>query len=229
MLIPSIDLMNGRIVQLEQGSRLALESRDIDGWIARFADFPLVQLIDLDAAMGRGSNAELVRDICGRLRCQVGGGVRSPGIAHSLIDAGAIRVIVGSALFAGGHVDVGRAREFSEALGRDALIAAVDTRDGVVVTRGWTHSERISPLDAIAALEPHVGGFLYTDVEREGLLAGFNVDSAAMLKLATARRLIVAGGIRDRAEVDVLDAQGIDAVVGMAIYRGLIETERSPG
>ena len=127
------------------------------------------------------------------------------------------------ALFADGRVDLDRARAFHDALGADALIAAVDTRDGRVVTRGWTQSEAISPLDAMAALEPYVGGFLYTDVEREGLLGGFNVDSAAVLKLATARHLIVAGGIRDRAEEDALDALGIDAVVGMAIYRGLID------
>jgi len=223
MLIPSIDLMGGRVVQLEQGSRLALESRDIDGWIARFADFPVVQLIDLDAAMGRGDNAALARNICTRLPCQVGGGVRSPDIARALVDAGAQRVIVGSALFSEGRVDVDRAHAFRDAVGLDALIAAVDTRDGRVVTRGWTHSETISPLDAIHAIEPYVGSFLYTDVEREGLLGGFNLDAAAVLKLATSRRLIVAGGIRDRAEVDALDALGIDAVVGMAIYRGLID------
>jgi phosphoribosylformimino-5-aminoimidazole carboxamide ribotide isomerase len=223
MLIPSIDLMDGRVVQLEQGSRLALESRDIDGWIARFAHFPVVQLIDLDAAMDRGSNAALVHEICGRLTCQVGGGVRSTETARALIDAGATRVIVGSALVADGRVNVDRARAFHEAVGADRLIAAVDTRDGRVVTRGWTQTEPISPLDAIAALEPHVGGFLYTDVEREGLLGGFNVDVAAMLRLATTRHLIVAGGIRHRTEINALDALGIDAVVGMAIYRGLID------
>jgi phosphoribosylformimino-5-aminoimidazole carboxamide ribotide isomerase len=223
MLIPSIDLMGGRVVQLEQGARLALESDDLDGWIARFAGFPIVQLIDLDAAMGRGDNAALVRRVAAALPCQVGGGVRTVDRALELLDAGARRVIVGSALFDRDGVNVQRARQFSDAIGADALIGAVDARRGRVVTHGWTQEETVSPLDAIRVLATFVGGFLYTDVEREGLLQGFDVDGAAALRGATARRLIVAGGIRSIEEVDELDRLGIDAVVGMAIYRGLID------
>jgi phosphoribosylformimino-5-aminoimidazole carboxamide ribotide isomerase len=223
VLIPSIDLMGGQVVQLEQGRRLALASDDLDGWIARFAQFPIVQLIDLDAAMGTGDNARLLRHVAAALPCQVGGGIRSIARARDLLDAGARRVIVGSALFGEPGVNVDLAAEFSAAIGPDALIAAVDTSGGRVVTHGWTKSSSVSPIDAMLALEDHVGGFLYTDVEREGLLQGFDIAGAAVLKRATSRRLIVAGGIRSQQEVDDLDRLGIDAVVGMAIYRGLIK------
>lgn len=209
-------------MQLEQGARLALESDDLDGWIARFAGFPIVQVIDLDAAMGRGDNAALVARVSAALPCQVGGGVRSVARARALLDAGARRVIVGSALYGPAGVDVDVARAFSQGIGTDALIGAVDARAGRVVTHGWTAAAAVGPLDAIAALGPFVGGFLYTDVEREGLLQGLDIDGALRLKRATTRPFIAAGGIRSRLEIDTLDRLGIDAVVGMGIYRGVI-------
>jgi len=215
--------MGGQVVQLEQGKRLVLASDDLDGWIARFARYPIVQLIDLDAAMRRGDNADMIRRVCARLPCQVGGGIRSLERARQLVDAGARRVILGSSLFADDGIQVEFARTFSDGLGRDAVIAAIDSRDGLVVTHGWTRASAISPADAIRALEQVVGGFLYTDVSREGLLQGFDIEGASRLKALTSQRLIVAGGIRNQDEVDELDRLGIDAVVGMAIYRGLIK------
>src|SRR5262245_45029788 len=170
MLIPSIDLMGGQVVQLEQGQRLVLASDDLTGWIARFAHFPIVQLIDLDAAMGRGDNAGLVRRACEALPCQVGGGVRSVERARELLQAGARRIIVGSALFNSGGINLAFAGALTDSCGMDAVIAAVDTRGGRVVTHGWTQSSPFAPVDAMRTLEPYVGGFLYTDVEREGLL-----------------------------------------------------------
>jgi len=223
MLIPSIDILGGRVVQLEQGERLALASDDLDGWIARFTGFPVVQLIDLDAAMSRGDNATLVRRVTSTLPCQVGGGIRTVDRAADLLDTGARFVILGSALFGPEGVNVELAAQFAAACGRDALIAAIDTRGGRVVTHGWTRASSVSPIDALLMLEPYVGAFLYTDVEREGLLQGFDVAAAAALQRSTSRRLIVAGGIRSQQEVDELDRLGIDAVVGMAIYRGLID------
>lgn len=223
MLIPSIDLMGGRVVQLEQGERLALSSDDIDGWADRFAAFPLVQVIDLDAAMARGTNDAIVRRLCRRLACQVGGGIRTPDRAAALLDAGARRVIVGSSLFTADGVDVAAAARFAAAVPFDRLVAAVDSRGGRVVIHGWKTPVRVSAVDAVRALEPYAGAFLYTHVETEGMLAGIDMGAVRRVATATSRRVIAAGGIRSQAEIDALDRDGIDAVVGMAIYRGLIQ------
>jgi phosphoribosylformimino-5-aminoimidazole carboxamide ribotide isomerase len=228
VLIPSIDLMNGLIVQLRHGERLMLQSDDLDGWLARFAAFPIVQVIDLDAAMGRGDNAAIVRRICAARRCQVGGGIRTPGRAGDWLAAGAARVIVGSALFDAGGVHLARAAEFRAALGADALVAAIDGRAGHVVVHGWKTTLPVTPAEAARALDPYVGALLYTHVDTEGALTGLDLAPVRALQAATTRPLIVAGGIRSRDEVDALDALGIDAVVGMAIYTGLLSLD-SPG
>jgi phosphoribosylformimino-5-aminoimidazole carboxamide ribotide isomerase len=222
VLIPSIDLQGGRVVQLEQGERLAYATNDLDGWLARFSRVPIVQVIDLDAAMDRGDNHELVRRLCRDRACQVGGGIRSIDQARDLLACGARRVILGSALYAGDDADVRRAAEFAEALGPDAIVGAVDSRAGRVVTHGWQRSLALTPVDAVRRLEPFVGAFLYTHVDGEGLLGGLDLQSVTRIQCATSRVLMAAGGIRDHREVDSLDALGIDAVVGMAIYRGLM-------
>jgi phosphoribosylformimino-5-aminoimidazole carboxamide ribotide isomerase len=215
--------MGGRVVQLQQGERLAIESDDVDGWIAKFSDFKIVQLIDLDAAMGRSANDRLVRHVASRLPCQVGGGVRSIDRAQELLEAGARRVILGSSLFNERGVNKARAEVFAEVLDPDVLVGAVDGRGGKVVVNGWKTPLPISPADAARALDPYVGSLLYTHVDTEGMLTGLNLDAVKAVQAATRRRLIAAGGIRSRAEIDTLDALGIDAVVGMAIYTGAIE------
>jgi phosphoribosylformimino-5-aminoimidazole carboxamide ribotide isomerase len=215
--------MGGRVVQLQQGERLALESDDVDGWIEKFSDFGIVQLIDLDAAMGRPANDGLVRYIAGKLPCQVGGGVRSIERAQELLEGGARRVILGSSLFNDRGVNRARAEAFAEVLNPDRLIGAIDSRGGKVVIHGWKTPLSISPEDAARALEPYVGGLLYTHVDTEGMLTGLNLDAVRSVQAATKRRLIAAGGIRSREEVDQLDKLGIDAVVGMAIYTGKME------
>jgi phosphoribosylformimino-5-aminoimidazole carboxamide ribotide isomerase len=227
VLIPSIDLMGGRVVQLQQGQRLALASDDLDGWVEKFSDFPIVQLIDLDAAMGRPANDELVRRVAGRLPCQIGGGVRSIDRAEELFAAGARRVILGSSLFNDRGVNRGRAEAFAQAIDPDRLIGAIDSRGGKVVIHGWKTALAVTPEDAARALEPYVGTFLYTHVDTEGLLTGLNLAAVRSVQAATRRRLIAAGGIRSREEVDALDALGIDAVVGMAIYTGAMEIRPS--
>ena len=227
MLIPSIDLQSGRIVQLVQGDRLALASDDVDGWIERFAPFPLVQLIDLDAARGTGSNGELVRGICRRVPCQVGGGIRSTAAALALLDAGARRVIVGSALFTREGVDIAAARTFSQAVGVERLVAAVDSRGGRVAIHGWKTTLDVSIVDAMASLEPFAGAFLATLIDGEGLMGGLDLEAATALRRATRRPLILAGGIRSHDEVRALDARGMDAVVGMAIYTGVMTLDRT--
>ena len=228
MLIPSIDLQNGRIVQLIQGEKLAIETTDTEAWIARFARFPKVQLIDLDAAMGKGSNLALVKTICGRLPCRVGGGIRSVERAREVLDAGAHAVIVSSALFTDGRVDTAFARSLAEAVGADRIIAAVDSRGGQVVIHGWKTALPISAVEAVREIEPFCGEFLYTHVDTEGLMGGTNIDAILAVRRATTRRVTAAGGITTREEIDRLDAEGVDAVVGMAIYTGLLTLDQSP-
>ena len=220
MLIPSIDLQGGRIVQLDQGERLAVETDDIDLWIQRFSGHAKVQLIDLDAAKGDGANDSLVRRICAELPCRVGGGIRSVDRAREVLAHGATQVIVSSALFSPDGIDLDRARELSTAVGAAKLIAAVDSRGGRVVIHGWRTQLTITPVEAVRQLEPFVGEFLYTHVDREGLMKGTDMDAIAAVRAATSRRLTAAGGITTLEEVAQLDAIGVDAVVGMAIYTG---------
>jgi phosphoribosylformimino-5-aminoimidazole carboxamide ribotide isomerase len=220
MLIPSIDLAAGQVVQLEQGERLRWSSGDIDAWVERFRGFPIVQVIDLDAARGTGQNTAVIARIAAELPCQAGGGIRTIAAAESLIEAGARRVILGSCLFDDGDVQTARAAAFAAALGPARLVAAIDSRGGRVVIDGWKTTTDIRPADAIEALAPSVGTFLYTHVDTEGLLTGFDVALVEPLLKRSTRKLIVAGGIRGADEVDALDALGIDAVVGMAIYTG---------
>lgn len=230
MLIPSIDLKGGRIVQLVQGEKLALESNDVDGWIGRFKAFPAVQLIDLDAAMAVGNNDTLVRYIAARLPCRVGGGVRSAARALELIDAGATHVIVGSSLFRGARasdpqdqpVNLAFAQELARAVGRERIVGAVDSKGGQVVIHGWKTALDITAVAAVKALEPYCSEFLYTHVDREGLMQGTDIPAILAVAQATSRQIIAAGGITTREEIDLLDAHGIHAVVGMAIYTGLL-------
>jgi phosphoribosylformimino-5-aminoimidazole carboxamide ribotide isomerase len=222
MLIPSIDLQAGAVVQLVQGERLAVRDDDVFAWVRRFEHFPKVQVIDLDAAMGRGDNVTLVQEIAGRLACRVGGGIRTVERARQVLEAGARQVIAGSALFRDGRPDLVFARALADAVGAERVICAVDSRAGQVVVHGWKTALPITPVEAVKALEPFCGEFLYTNVDREGLMKGADLESIVAVKEATTRRLTAAGGITTRAEIDQLDALGIDAVVGMALYTGVL-------
>jgi phosphoribosylformimino-5-aminoimidazole carboxamide ribotide isomerase len=225
MLIPSIDLKGGKVVRLVQGDKVAIETSDIFRWVRRFQTFPMVQLIDLDAAMGTGNNDDLVRRVSGKLACRVGGGIRSVERARQLIDAGARKVILSSALFKEGRPDLAFAAKVCDALGRDCVIAAVDTRGGRLVIHGWRTTLALTPVEAIKALEPYCSEFLYTDVDHEGLMQGMDIAAVESIRAATGRKLSASGGISTRAEVDNLHAQGIDAVVGMAIYSGAMQLD----
>ena len=226
MLIPSIDLQNGHVVQLIQGEKLAIEVADPDPWIQKFSRFPRVQLIDLDAARGRGDNIALAESICGRLPCRVGGGIRSVDRARRVIEAGAHAVIVSSSLFRNGAVDVDFASSLAGAIGADRVIAAVDSRGGKVAIHGWKTMLPISAVEAVRALEPFCSEFLYTHVDTEGLMQGTDMQAILAVRHATGRRVVAAGGITTWDEIDRLDAQGVDAVVGMAIYTGQLDLER---
>ena len=222
MLIPSIDLMEGKVVQLVQGSRKALEFDNLQEWIDRFSKYPLVQVIDLDAAMGRGNNAQLVREIARQLPCQVGGGIRSVDSVRATLDLGVERVILGSSLISDSRINVSFAHALSTQVGAARLVFAVDSRAGYVSIKGWKESTQIKAADMIRVLEPFCSAFLYTNIDTEGLLQGIPMEVVRGLRTATSRRLIAAGGIRSQEEVDALDAMGVDAVVGMAIYQNLI-------
>jgi phosphoribosylformimino-5-aminoimidazole carboxamide ribotide isomerase len=236
--------MGRRIVQLVQGEKLKLAFDDFDYWIERFEKYPLVQLIDLDAAMRQGDNRALIEMICKRLPCQVGGGLKTAADGRALLEVGAKRVIYGSSLF-GSHPSLAtpdasmdgapeRSRrhkiinlEFAESLkrelGEETLCFSVDTKGGKVAVKGWKDSVDLTPEEAVTWLEDCCAAFLYTHVDTEGTMSGFPMDVAAILRACTAKQLIVAGGIRERAEVDALDAMGVDAVAGMAVYSGAME------
>lgn len=225
MFIPAIDLKNGQVVQLVQGKRLALASDDVFAWVERFAKYPKVQVIDLDGALESGANEALVRRICAHLPCRVGGGIRTIDSAERVLDAGATHVIVSSALFANGHVDLGFAAELAARVGREHVIAAVDSAGGAVVIRGWTERTSMTAVEAVKALEPHCGEFLYTHVDTEGLMRGIDMPAVRAVRAATERPLTAAGGITTREEILTLDAMGVDAVVGMAVYTGTLSLD----
>ncbi|MGB8888978.1 MAG: 1-(5-phosphoribosyl)-5-[(5-phosphoribosylamino)methylideneamino] imidazole-4-carboxamide isomerase [Candidatus Korobacteraceae bacterium] len=234
MLIPSIDLMGGKIVQLVQGQKKALEFENFSEWVERFSAYPLVQLVDLDAAKGEGSNRKLVAEFCGKLPCQVGGGIRSAADIQAMLDCGAKNVIIGSSLIKipkpatnaadqpEDAVDVAFAESLCDQFGSDRLVFAVDSRGGRVAIHGWKTVTRIEPAAMMQQLEPFCSAFLYTHIDTEGLLKGIPMDVIRDLRQKTSHRLIAAGGIHRAEEIEELDTMGVDAVVGMAIYSGLL-------
>jgi phosphoribosylformimino-5-aminoimidazole carboxamide ribotide isomerase len=225
MLIPSIDLKDGAVVQLVQGERLAIKDPHVFRWVRRFERFPKVQVIDLDAAMGLGNNLDLVRQIAGALSCRVGGGIRTVERAREVLAAGAQQIIAGSALFKNGTPDLAFAKTLADAVGRERVIAAVDSRGGHVVIHGWKTTLPLEAAEAVRALEPYCDEFLYTHVDTEGLMGGTSLAAVLAVKNATTRRVTAAGGITTQEEIDALHDLGIDAVVGMAIYTGTLNLD----
>jgi phosphoribosylformimino-5-aminoimidazole carboxamide ribotide isomerase len=225
MLIPSIDLKDGAVVQLVQGERLAIKDPHVFRWVRRFERFPKVQVIDLDAAMGNGNNLDLVRQIAGALSCRVGGGIRSVDRAREVLAAGAQQIIAGSALFKDGAPDLAFAKTLADAVGCERVIAAVDSRGGHVVIHGWKTTLPLTAAEAVRALEPYCDEFLYTHVDTEGLMGGTSLAAVLAVKNATTRRVTAAGGITTQQEIDALHDLGIDAVVGMAIYTGTLNLD----
>lgn len=225
MLIPSIDLKGGQVVQLIQGERPAIATDDLDLWISRFKGFPRVQLIDLDAAMRTGTNDKLLRRVASVLPCRVGGGIRTIDRACEVLEYGAEAVIIGSSLFLEGRPNIDFANTLASTIGKRRIIAAVDSKGGRVVIKGWTEATSLTAVDAVQALEPFCEEFLYTHVDKEGLMEGTDLDAIMAVKQATSRRVTAAGGITTQTEIDRLNEEGIDAVVGMAIYTGRLDIE----
>ncbi|HET9696937.1 MAG TPA: 1-(5-phosphoribosyl)-5-[(5-phosphoribosylamino)methylideneamino] imidazole-4-carboxamide isomerase [Terriglobales bacterium] len=224
MLIPSIDLMGGKIVQLVQGEKKALDFDDFEYWIERFSRYPLVQLIDLDAAIGSGNNRHLLERFISKLPCQVGGGIRDLETARQISEMGARRVIIGSALFKDGVIQKHLAEQFANTLTMEKLTFAVDAKQGKVAIHGWRTLTSFTAAEAMRELDRWCSTFLYTNIDTEGLLQGFPIDVIPELQNATKRKIIAAGGVSSMEEVEKLDAMGVDAIVGMAIYTGKIKT-----
>jgi phosphoribosylformimino-5-aminoimidazole carboxamide ribotide isomerase len=223
MLIPSIDLMGGKIVQLVQGEKKKLEFDNFDYWIERFSKYPIVQVIDLDAARGAGHNRTLVKRIVSCLPCQVGGGIRDLETAQDLLKMGARKVIIGSALLTEGRINREHARSLAEKIPAAALMFALDSKGGRVAIDGWRTKTSVTAFDMIRELETFCETFLYTHIDTEGLMGGIPMETVHAIRRATTRHLVVAGGIREQQEIDSLHALGIDAVVGMALYSGKIQ------
>ncbi len=217
MIIPCIDLMGGKVVQLVQGREKALEGDAPLEMLDRFHAFREIQVIDLDAAIGSGDNRPIVELLAGKAVCRVGGGVRTADRASELIRQGARSVIVGTAAF------TPAIEEIAKAIGPERILIALDSKDGHVVVKGWRESTSFTAEEAIANLEPYCRGFLCTYVDKEGMLAGTDLDWFRRLRAATRHEITAAGGITTYEEIRTLASMQIDVALGMAIYRGTLD------
>ncbi len=213
MIVSSIDIIGGKAVQLEQGERLVIERDDIFALAERFGRCGEIAVIDIDAARGTGENRALIEQLCGRARCRVGGGIRDVETAKRYLRAGAQRLIIGTAA----------TPALLRALPRERTIVAIDARDGTVATHGWRRRTDETPLARATALEPYCSGFLFTQIEREGMLGGLGLAFARELRAQVGGTLTVAGGVKSVEEIAALDRDGIDVQAGMALYTGLID------
>lgn len=223
MIIPCIDLMGGKVVQLIQGREKALEGESPEVMLEKFAAFPEIQVIDLDAAMGRGSNNDIVLKLACSAVVRVGGGVRSVERARELVEAGASKVIIGTSAFDANGVRHDFLREVSREIGKDRLLSALDSKNGHIVVKGWQEATSWRAEEVIDQLEPYSGGFLCTYVDKEGMLQGTDLDWYRRLRLATRLELTAAGGITTIEEIKALDELSIHAALGMAIYTGRLD------
>jgi phosphoribosylformimino-5-aminoimidazole carboxamide ribotide isomerase len=217
MIIPSIDLMGGKVVQLVQGREKALEGDAPEEMLRKFAAFPEIQVIDLDAAIGSGENGEILETLASRAKCRIGGGVRTAERARRLIEQGAHRVIVGTAAFTPALAEI------ADAIGRDRVIVALDSKAGKVVVRGWREATDFTAEEVINRLMPYCGGFLCTYVDNEGTMQGTDLDWFRRLRASTQHELTAAGGITTLEEIRELDAMRVHAALGMAIYTGRLD------
>lgn len=220
MIIPCIDLMDGRAVQLVQGRDKALE-RSVEEMLPAFEGFPQIQVIDLDAAMGRGSNSEIVKYLAAHATVRVGGGIRTAERARELIAQGAYRVIIGTAAFSENGPNI----DFLSELDPDRTTIALDSKNGRVVVKGWRESTQWTALDMIARLEPYCSGFLCTYVDKEGMMQGTDLGWFESLRRATNHELVAAGGITTLDDVKALTAMNIHCALGMSIYTGRLKLD----
>jgi phosphoribosylformimino-5-aminoimidazole carboxamide ribotide isomerase len=229
MLIPCIDLQDGKAVQLVRGRRRVLAVDDVLGLLERFGAYPILHVIDLDAALGKGDNGRWVRLICRRAKqkVRVGGGIRTIRRAQTILSWGAEKIIVGSAAFQDGKVNRDFLAKLDKRVGRKQVIIALDTDRGRIVVRGWRERLKLQPSDVIPSLEPFCAGFLSTFVDNEGTMKGTNLSWFRMLRRLTSLPITAAGGICSLREVRALEQVGMDAAVGMAMYTGKLANDRT--
>jgi phosphoribosylformimino-5-aminoimidazole carboxamide ribotide isomerase len=217
MILPCIDLMDGKVVQLVQGRDKALEGDAPLEMLRKFAAFPEIQVIDLDAAIGNSENSSLVELLASRARCRIGGGVRTADRARRLIDQGAYRVIVGTAAF------TPALEHIAKEVGPERIIIALDSKHGKIVVKGWREATEFTAEHVIGRLEPFCSGFLCTYVDKEGMLQGTDLAWFRRLRAATGHELTAAGGITTIEDVRQLLAMNVHAALGMAIYTGRLD------
>ena len=228
MLIPCIDLQRGQAVQLVHGRRREFAVSDVLSLLQRFAGHPWLHVIDLDAAMGKGGNRKLVRELClrakrdHRMRVRVGGGIRTVRRATELIQLGVAQVIIGSAAFRNGEPNLVFLKKLCARIKKKHIVIALDTAKGKIVIHGWRTSLGVSPREVMCQLEPYCRGFLCTDVDREGTMRGVNLQWFRDLRAATRLPIVAAGGISSRREIRALEKLHMDAAIGMALYKNRI-------
>jgi phosphoribosylformimino-5-aminoimidazole carboxamide ribotide isomerase len=222
MIIPCIDLQGGKAVQLVRGRKLALSVDDVLGLLERFRDYPVLHVIDLDAAIGTGSNSRWIKILSSRakMKVRVGGGIRSAARAAQILSWGAEKIIVGSAAFRDGQIAHDFLQKLRARVGRKHVILALDTERGQIVVRGWRERLKLRPADVIPQLEPYCAGFLCTFVDNEGTMKGTDLAWFRKLRRVTRKPITAAGGIRSLKEVRALEKMGMHAAVGMALYLG---------
>jgi phosphoribosylformimino-5-aminoimidazole carboxamide ribotide isomerase len=225
MIIPCIDLMDGKVVQLRQGQEKVLEGRSPEETLELFEGFPHIQVIDLDAAMGRGSNGAIVEELARRASVRAGGGVRNVARARELVRQGAVRVIVGTAAFSSEGPNVAFLETLGNAIGPERLTIALDSKDGRIVVKGWRESTRWTALEMIGQLEPYCSGFLCTYVDKEGLMQGTDLKWFESLRRATKCEVIAAGGITTLDDAKILTSLDIHCAIGMSIYTGRLSLD----
>ncbi len=225
MIIPCIDLMGGKVVQLVQGREKALEGGTPQEMLDRFAAFPEIQVIDLDAAIGNGSNDSIVEYLAARAATRVGGGVRTPERARTLVEQGARKVIIGTSAFRDDGVNHEFLRSAAETAGRDRLVVALDSKGGRIVVKGWREATALAAEEVIRQLEPYCSGFLCTYVDKEGMLEGTDLEWFRRLRASTELELTAAGGISTLDEIRELQAMNVHAALGMAIYTGRLDLD----
>lgn len=225
MIIPCIDLMDGKVVQLRQGREKVLEGKSPDEMLGLFAGFPWIQVIDLDAALGNGSNSEIVTHLANRTRIRAGGGVRSIDRAVELAAQGAHKIIVGTAAFSREGVNRAFLGNLAKAIGRDRVILALDSKAGRIVVKGWQESTNWTAGDLLQEVEPFCAGFLCTYVDKEGMMQGTDVPWFESLRNATRHEITAAGGITTMHDIEALTGLDIHCAVGMSIYTGFLNLD----